>query len=113
MLCTALPTLAKTRFPRLYELSSFVRPALINMGSVLTANSTVETDPARTATVAMWATLRSERLPPRRVPYPSCGSPWWVNSRTPSSDFSRVRSFARTAAATTAAGTAFQPDRGT
>jgi hypothetical protein len=31
---------------------------LINIGSVLTANSTVETDPARTATLAMSATLR-------------------------------------------------------
>ena len=59
-----------------------MRPALINMGSVLTANNTVETDPASTATVAMSATLRSERLPARRVPYPSCRSASWVNSRT-------------------------------
>jgi hypothetical protein len=53
MLCTALPTLASTRLPRLYEWSSLVRAALINMGSVLTANSTLETDPARTATFDM------------------------------------------------------------
>jgi hypothetical protein len=30
-----------------------VRAALINMGKVLTANSTVDTDPASTATLAM------------------------------------------------------------
>jgi hypothetical protein len=35
-----------------------VRDALINMGSVLTANSTVEADRARTATLDISATLR-------------------------------------------------------
>jgi hypothetical protein len=49
-----------------------VRAALINMGSVLTANSTVETDPARTATLAMSATLRRSCRDARRVSYPSC-----------------------------------------
>ena len=49
MLCTALPTLASTMLPRLYEVRSFVRAALISMGSVLSAKSTVETVPARTA----------------------------------------------------------------
>jgi hypothetical protein len=51
MLCTALPTLASTKLPRLYEVRSLVRAALISMGSVLSAKSTVETVPARTATL--------------------------------------------------------------
>ncbi len=40
-----------------------MRPALINMGSVLTANNTVETDPASTATVAMWRRYEVQVLP--------------------------------------------------
>jgi hypothetical protein len=48
-----------------------VRAALINMGIVLTANSNVETDPARTATLAMSATLRRTCRDARRVSYPS------------------------------------------
>jgi hypothetical protein len=49
-----------------------VRAALINMGSVLTANSTVETDPANTARFAMSTTLWTTGLRSRRVRYPSC-----------------------------------------
>ncbi len=40
-----------------------MRAALINMGRVLPANNTVETDPASTATLAMLRTLRRARLP--------------------------------------------------
>jgi hypothetical protein len=53
MLCTALPALASTRFPRLYELSSLVRAALISIGSVLTPNRTVDIDPASIAMADM------------------------------------------------------------
>ena len=49
-----------------------MRAALINMGIVLNANNTVETDPARTATLAMSATLRRNSRDARRVSYPSC-----------------------------------------
>ena len=59
-----------------------VRAALINMGSVLIAKSTVEIDPARTAMLAMPMTLRSRRLDSRRVSYPSCRNVSWVDSRT-------------------------------
>jgi hypothetical protein len=59
-----------------------VRAALINIGRVLTANNTVETDPANTAILAMSRTLRRTRLGPRRVGYPSCRNAQWVNSRS-------------------------------
>jgi len=67
MLCTALPTLASTMLPRLYEARSFVRAALINMGSVLSAKSTVETVPARTATLLLTTILRVSRTSRRYV----------------------------------------------
>src|SRR5215211_2411044 len=101
MLCTALPALASTRFPRLYELSSFVRAALISMGSVLTANRTVDADPASIAMADMELTLRSRRLGARRVSYPSCRNLSWVNSR-----------MAVVAAWTMTADSAFQAERG-
>ena len=69
-MCTALPTLASTRFPRLYELSSLVRAALINMGSVLAAKSTVETEPASIATLDMSTKLRRLALDARRARHP-------------------------------------------
>jgi hypothetical protein len=80
-----------------------VRAALINMGSVLIAKSTVEIDPARTAMLAMPMTLRSRRLDSRRVSYPSCRNVSWVDSLT---------RLAVTAAPTTVAGIAFQAERG-
>ena len=61
MLWTALPTLASTMLPRLYEVRSFVRAALTSMGSVLAAKSTVETVPARTATLPPSTTFRVSR----------------------------------------------------
>jgi hypothetical protein len=61
MLCTALPMLASTMFPRLYEVRSFVRAALTSMGSVLSAKSTVETVPARTATLPLSMLFRVRR----------------------------------------------------
>ena len=48
-----------------------MRAALINIGKVLTANKTVETDPARTATLAMPTTLWTGGLRSRRVRHPS------------------------------------------
>jgi hypothetical protein len=67
MLCTALPTLASTMLPRLYEARSFVRAALISMGSVLSAKSTVETVPARTATLPLSMMFRVGRTARRYV----------------------------------------------
>ena len=69
-MCTALPTLASTRFPRLYELSSLLRAALINIGSVLAAKRTVETEPASTATLNMHKKLRSVGRFARRASHP-------------------------------------------
>ena len=83
MLCTALPTLARTRLPRLYERSSLVRAALISMGSVLAANRNVETVPARTATPNMPRTLRRCAFASRRVRHPSWRRGRWVNPRMP------------------------------
>jgi hypothetical protein len=48
-----------------------LRAALINIGSVLTAKSTVETDPASTATLVMQEKLRAQALAARRVGHPS------------------------------------------
>jgi hypothetical protein len=67
MLCTAFPTLASTMLPRLYEAKSFVRTALISMGSVLSANRTVETDPAITPTLALSTIIRVSRTSRRYV----------------------------------------------
>ena len=49
---TALPTLASTRFAGLYDLRSWVRIALITIGSALDAKRMVDTVPARRATLA-------------------------------------------------------------
>jgi hypothetical protein len=67
MLCTALPTLASTMLPRLYEPRSFVRAALTSMGSVLSAKSTVETVPARTAILPLIMVFRVGRTARRYV----------------------------------------------
>jgi hypothetical protein len=67
MLCTALPTLASTMLPRLYDVRSFERAALTSMGSVLSAKSTVETVPARTATLPLTTKLRVSRTRCRYV----------------------------------------------
>jgi hypothetical protein len=55
---------------------------LISMGRVLTANRTVETVPAKTATLAMPRTLRRTGRGSRRVRHPICGWALWVNPRT-------------------------------
>lgn len=47
-----------------------MRAALINMGSVLAANSTVEAEPASTATLNMHKKLRSARRFVRRARHP-------------------------------------------
>ena len=67
-----------------------VRAGLINIGSVLTPNKTVDTDPASIAMADMPTTLRSSCLGARRVSYPSCRNVEWVDSPT------KVRSNRRT-----------------
>lgn len=59
----ALPALARTMLPRLYERRSLVRIALTSMGMVLAAKITVETAPARSGMLIATCLTR-------------CGWPW-------------------------------------
>src|SRR5512133_1047076 len=54
------------------------------MGSVLAVNSTVDTEPARTATLTTRMTLRIRDGAARRVGYPSGWNVRWVESLTKS-----------------------------
>jgi hypothetical protein len=63
-----LPTLATTMFARLYDARSFVTAALRSIGSVLQANTTVETVPASSSSELPMVASAS-------IPGPLPGSP--------------------------------------